>query len=97
MPPMGHLDERSQRALAGFAIRFAVLTLTTTSPGLLGAWPLGGVVGALQLACALGALLAVARAAARRAMFDSAALNAWDEALAFWASLMLLHWLGRVV
>lgn len=94
---MRHLDEASCRVAAGFAIRFSTLAAVTTSPCLLGFRPLGDVVGALQLACAVGALFAVGRAARHQAPLGGATLNAWDEALAFWAAGLLLHWLARFV
>ena len=89
-------DPVSRRTVAGFALRLGVLAAVATSPCLLGFRPPGDALAALQLACAMGALFSVARAARRGDRLGRVGLNAWDEAAAFWAGLMLLHALARL-
>jgi hypothetical protein len=82
------------RVLAGIALRAGTLALVAASPCLFGLYSPGQALGALQLACSMGGLLAVSRAARHGDRLARGGLNAWDEAAAFWAALMLLHWLA---
>ena len=87
---MPALDPSFRRTLAGFGLRSGLLAAVAAGPCLLGFRAPGDALPALQLACAGGALLSVARAARHGDRLARGSLNAWDEAAAFWAGLMLI-------